>query len=435
MNRKEIPFDGPAGNLPPQAVALVRAYTRTRLPGSCGPAQDPPHRRGACRRRPEGGGGRRRRGFRLPRPPARFPIPRGRGGGRATKHLPACWPRSSPDCGRRGPVTPTGQPRWPGRWDHGRRSRPIMPPSRSGPGPTVGEAIQAALTAGLNRIVAHDPGVRMGDDPEDVHQARVGTRRLRSDLRTFRPLLDPEWVAGLREEAGWYAGLLGAVRDAEVLAERLEAPGRQPGRGGRRRVASLVRRLADDREAARAQPPGGDELPRYAALSTGSWPPAAGRRGLPTAPTWARPPRTPRPRWSAGPGAGCARRCGRCRGSARRRRAPRGAHPGQAHPLRGRGRRPGGGQRASAFAPAVAGVQTVLGDHQDACVTEDWLRNAVALAAPERRSWSASSSVSSGRRPPTGGRTGRRPGSGPPTPNLARLARLTARPRGSPGIR
>ncbi|MGH9001734.1 MAG: CYTH domain-containing protein, partial [Acidimicrobiia bacterium] len=29
MNRREIPFEGPAGTIPPQAAALVRAYTRT----------------------------------------------------------------------------------------------------------------------------------------------------------------------------------------------------------------------------------------------------------------------------------------------------------------------------------------------------------------------------------------------------------------------
>ena len=51
------------------------------------------------------------------------------------------------------------------------------------------------------------------DDPErrrrparrgsrGVHQARVATRRLRSDLRTFRSLLDPEWDAGSSDRAG-----------------------------------------------------------------------------------------------------------------------------------------------------------------------------------------------------------------------------------------
>ncbi|MCA1843629.1 MAG: CHAD domain-containing protein, partial [Actinobacteria bacterium] len=32
------------------------------------------------------------------------------------------------------------------------------------------------------------------------------------------------------------------------------------------------------------------------------------------------------------------------------------------------------GKQATAFAKQIAAVQTVLGDHQDACVTEDWLR-------------------------------------------------------------
>jgi CHAD domain-containing protein len=34
------------------------------------------------------------------------------------------------------------------------------------------------------------------------------------------------------------------------------------------------------------------------------------------------------------------------------------------------------GKQASVFARQIAAVQTVLGDHQDACVTEEWLRKA-----------------------------------------------------------
>jgi CHAD domain-containing protein len=40
------------------------------------------------------------------------------------------------------------------------------------------------------------------------------------------------------------------------------------------------------------------------------------------------------------------------------------------------------GKPATTFAKQIAAVQTVLGDHQDACVTEDWLRG----AAPKTRS-------------------------------------------------
>jgi CHAD domain-containing protein len=42
------------------------------------------------------------------------------------------------------------------------------------------------------------------------------------------------------------------------------------------------------------------------------------------------------------------------------------------------------GKPAAAFASALAGLQTVLGDHQDACVTEAWLRANLPGAAGPR---------------------------------------------------
>ncbi|HVM66080.1 MAG TPA: CHAD domain-containing protein [Acidimicrobiales bacterium] len=88
---------------------------------------------------------------------------------------------------------------------------------------SAGDVVRACLASSAVRLFRHDPGVRLGGDPEDVHQARVATRRLRSDLRTFGPLLDAGWARELRDELGWLAGLLGAVRDADVLLERLQA--------------------------------------------------------------------------------------------------------------------------------------------------------------------------------------------------------------------
>ena len=87
---------------------------------------------------------------------------------------------------------------------------------------TPEEVVQVAIANGTLRLVANDPVVRLGEDPEGVHQARVATRRLRSDLRTFRSVLDEEWSEPLRDELKWLGALLGAVRDTEVLLERLE---------------------------------------------------------------------------------------------------------------------------------------------------------------------------------------------------------------------
>jgi CHAD domain-containing protein len=116
---------------------------------------------------------------------------------------------------------------------------------------TVATVVSAAIASGVTRIIRHDPGVRLGDDPEHVHQARVGTRRLRSDLRTFWRLLDPEWAGPVRTELGWLAALLGGVRDADVLTGRLRSQIRSLGGVDAKAAAALLRRLAIEREEAR----------------------------------------------------------------------------------------------------------------------------------------------------------------------------------------
>ena len=119
-----------------------------------------------------------------------------------------------------------------------------------GPDATVREVVGASISAGYCRLVEHDPGVRLDEDPEDVHQARVATRRLRSDLRTFRDLLDGAWAVPVREELGWLAAALGQVRDADVLGERLRERAGDLAPGDRDDVKPLLRRLAITRRSA-----------------------------------------------------------------------------------------------------------------------------------------------------------------------------------------
>jgi CHAD domain-containing protein len=89
----------------------------------------------------------------------------------------------------------------------------------------AGDVVADAIRRDVTRIFKHDPFARLretmpnGDTP--VHQMRVGTRRLRSDLQTFQSLLDPQWTARLRVELAWLAEALGGARDVEVLRERL----------------------------------------------------------------------------------------------------------------------------------------------------------------------------------------------------------------------
>lgn len=60
-------------------------------------------------------------------------------------------------------------------------------------------------------------------DDVAVHRTRVAIRRARSVLRVFPQLFDAGRVARMDVELAWYAGVLGAVRDPQVLRARLSA--------------------------------------------------------------------------------------------------------------------------------------------------------------------------------------------------------------------
>jgi CHAD domain-containing protein len=94
--------------------------------------------------------------------------------------------------------------------------------TRVGDSATALDVIRSAMARSTIRLVTNDPIVRLGEDPEGAHDARVAARRLRSDLRTFRSLVDRDWAEALRVELRWLGGLLGPVRDAEVLGARLQ---------------------------------------------------------------------------------------------------------------------------------------------------------------------------------------------------------------------
>jgi len=87
--------------------------------------------------------------------------------------------------------------------------------------PTAREVIHAALAGSVEAYFRHLPDARAGQRSEGVHQARVALRRLRSDLRTFGPLLEQSWAAALSGDVRWMGNRLGEVRDADVRIEVL----------------------------------------------------------------------------------------------------------------------------------------------------------------------------------------------------------------------
>ena len=104
------------------------------------------------------------------------------------------------------------------------------------------EALGLRMHEQVTLLVSHDPGTRLGSDPEDLHQLRVATRRLRAFLRAARPLLDSDRAEALRAELSWLGGELGPARDLDVLLEHFESA---PDAGG------LVESLRVRRDEAR----------------------------------------------------------------------------------------------------------------------------------------------------------------------------------------
>jgi CHAD domain-containing protein len=127
------------------------------------------------------------------------------------------------------------------------------------------DVLHAALSEQYARLLAHDPGTRLGKDPEDLHQMRVATRRARAFLRVARPLLDEEWTSELRDELGWLGSELGAARDLDVLVEHVQEEVSGLGAEGEA-LAPLVESLEKERAEARSAAVAALSDSRYFAL-------------------------------------------------------------------------------------------------------------------------------------------------------------------------
>jgi CHAD domain-containing protein len=90
------------------------------------------------------------------------------------------------------------------------------------PRTSAGAVLVDYLSRQVDAVVAGHFAI-ISDADDSVHRTRVACRRMRSTLRTFEHCFDTEQAAAFEDELRWYAGVLGGVRDAEVLRSRLLA--------------------------------------------------------------------------------------------------------------------------------------------------------------------------------------------------------------------
>jgi CHAD domain-containing protein len=209
---------------------------------------------------------------------------------------------------------------------------------------------------------------------------RVATRRLRAFLRSAREALEGGWGEPLREELRWLAGLLGGVRDLDVLLDYLRREAEVLDPAEREAFSPVFAELADERERARGLLLEGISGARYFALLDRIEAVAAAPAVSAEAPEL--------PSLFAAE----LRRLRRRAGS---HLAGRGATDAELHDARIRTKRaryaaefaePALGDSGRKFVSAAKDLQDVLGEHQDAVVAEERIR---ALAArtedPEAR--------------------------------------------------
>jgi triphosphatase len=119
------------------------------------------------------------------------------------------------------------------------------------PDVTAGTALAIIGTECIAQVEANAEAMLASDDPEFLHQLRVGWRRLRSLLKLATLLTPPERLAPLEQELAWVGSVLGPARDYDVFAtETLPAVaahfrGQSEIRRLRARVARRRRRLRD----------------------------------------------------------------------------------------------------------------------------------------------------------------------------------------------
>jgi CHAD domain-containing protein len=266
--------------------------------------------------------------------------------------------------------------------------------------PLMADVLQEQARSCLDALLGHDPAIRIGDsDPEHIHRARVATRRLRTVLRAFAPVLSavppdgpPPWLSEMSEDLKWFAGTLGAARDSDVRLGSLEidcaalpsldAPG----------GATLLRAARDQQAGSHAELLDAMTKDRYLhllqaldALASGVGP-GLGDVPIMFWPTLCRPAATVMPslaeqQWRA----------------VLKAVENLGDQPAddQLHRVRIRAkglryvaevaapvlRRPADCRAAKATARAATDLQDVLGELHDAVATEQWLREAAEAAA------------------------------------------------------
>ncbi|MFJ8913584.1 CHAD domain-containing protein [Amycolatopsis sp. NPDC102389] len=258
-------------------------------------------------------------------------------------------------------------------------------PAKAGPGDPAATHVRVKLDVEIRALLAHEPGTKSGTDPEDLHQMRVALRRMRSVLKLSGRLVGPD-AEPVRSELGWLGQSLGDVRDYDVLIGHLREVVAEFEVRDQPAARRLVSKFVTERGVAKRRLTRALASPRYASM-------------LQDIGRLARQPDTEEPtseaaQTSADLVAGLAKPHRKLAKAVKA--LPADPPDDDLHALRIYGKKlryaaemakPAAkkkqAERIQRLIKATKNFQTVLGDHQDACVAADRMRSVVASVDAE----------------------------------------------------
>jgi CHAD domain-containing protein len=105
------------------------------------------------------------------------------------------------------------------------------------------EDLRELLEKQRRALERSEPGVRDGTDPEELHRFRVATRRSRALIRASRPIVRDQ-LAALDRELRWLGAVTSEVRDLDVLIEHVRTltPSLEPDQDGAEEIVAALER-------------------------------------------------------------------------------------------------------------------------------------------------------------------------------------------------
>lgn len=114
-------------------------------------------------------------------------------------------------------------------------------------GASAAEAVARRLSAAFEEFCAAESRLRLLQDVESLHDARVALRRMRACLRVFSNVFAGDWSCALLEKISELAAIFGPARDADVVVANVAAVSERLGAHDRAASVELLAPMLEAR--------------------------------------------------------------------------------------------------------------------------------------------------------------------------------------------